>query len=85
MALSALFAFLSRKFVRVCFNKIKWLFMLITLLSETNTERQDDEEFGMVRTRWQRLIDHKFDDYYAQSSTSSSGSFNINNEPINPV
>ncbi|CCD62021.1 EF-hand domain-containing protein [Caenorhabditis elegans] len=55
------------------------------ICEKTNTERQDDEEFGMVRTRWQRLIDHKFDDYYAQSSTSSSGSFNINNEPINPV
>uniref|UniRef100_A0A8R1DKA6 Uncharacterized protein n=1 Tax=Caenorhabditis japonica TaxID=281687 RepID=A0A8R1DKA6_CAEJA len=40
---------------------------------KTNTERMDDEDFGQgPRTRWERMIDHEFDEFYSSSSESSS-------------
>uniref|UniRef100_A0A8R1DWV5 EF-hand domain-containing protein n=1 Tax=Caenorhabditis japonica TaxID=281687 RepID=A0A8R1DWV5_CAEJA len=40
---------------------------------KTNAERMDDEDFGRgSRTRWERMIDHEFDEFYSSSSESSS-------------
>lgn len=52
-------------------NAIRFLEQEIN--EKTNAERIDDEEFGQgQRTRWQRLIDHEYDDFYHQGNSSSS-------------
>ncbi|CAO4380164.1 unnamed protein product [Caenorhabditis nigoni] len=57
-------------------NAIRFLEQEIN--EKTNGERVDDEEFGQgQRTRWQRLIDHEYDDFYHQTHSSSTETSNI--------
>ncbi|CAI2340460.1 unnamed protein product [Caenorhabditis sp. 36 PRJEB53466] len=49
---------------------------------KVNAERVDDENFGEgKRTKWQRLIDHKYDKYYLSRSTSSASNSSDLSDP----
>ncbi|EFP05431.1 hypothetical protein GCK72_018239 [Caenorhabditis remanei] len=67
-----------KKNIKLVFRVINGFVNAIRFLEQeinekTNGERVDDEEFGQGhRTRWQRLIDHEYDDFYHQNNSSSS-------------